>query len=174
MGSNTSPDGRTLTFERVAQSSASAETARVPKLAFIRFFTQTDDPGQLASIGLVLLRIGAGAAMGLGHGLPKLQRLIGSEPIKFADPFGLGAELSLQLAVFGELVCGLLIAVGLFTRLAVLPFAFTMLVAMFVAHAADPWAKKELAFMFLLPAVTLFFTGPGRVSLDWIRTRRAS
>jgi putative oxidoreductase len=125
-------------------------------------------------VGLLLLRVGAGVAMALGHGLAKLQRLLGSEPIKFADPFGLGAEISLQLAVFGELVCGVLIAVGLFTRLAVLPFAFTMLVAMFMAHAADPWAKKELAFMYLLPAVTLFLTGPGRFSIDWMmRSRRA-
>jgi putative oxidoreductase len=165
--------GRYIEREPVAQSIARAKTARVSNRAFIRFWTHTDDPGQLASIGLLLLRVGAGAAMALGHGLPKLQRLLGSEPIKFADPFGLGAEISLLLAVFGELACGLLIAVGLFTRLAVLPFAFTMLVAMFVAHADDPWAKKELAFMFLLPAVALFFTGPGRVSLDWLRTRRA-
>jgi len=146
----------------------------VPNRAFPRVFTHVDDLGQLPSIGLLLLRVGAGGAMVLGHGLAKLQRLLGSAPIKFADPFGLGMELSLQLAVFGELVCGLLIAVGLFTRLAVLPFAFTILVAMFVAHASDPWTKKELAFMYLLPAVTLFFTGPGRFSLDWLLTRRVT
>jgi putative oxidoreductase len=117
----------------------------------------------------LLLRAGIGIAMALGHGWPKLQRLLGAAPVKFSDPFGLGAEVSLGLAVFGELACGLLIALGLFTRLAVLPFAFTMLVAIFVAHATDPWAKKELAFMYLVPALTLLLTGPGRFSLDWLR-----
>lgn len=133
------------------------------------FFTRVDDPGPRFSAGLLLLRAGIGIAMALGHGWPKLQRLLGDAPIKFSDPFGVGAEVSLGLAVFGELVCGLLIALGLFTRLAVLPFAFTMLVAIFVAHASDPWAKKELAFMFLVPALTLLLTGPGRLSLDWLR-----
>ena len=47
-----------------------------------------------------------------------------------------------------------------------------MLVAIFVAHASDPWAKKELAFMYLVPALTLLLTGPGRFSLDWLRRAR--
>ena len=81
---------------------------------------------------------------------------------------------SLGLATFGELVCGVLIALGLGTRLAAIPFAFTMLVAMFVAHAADPWSDKEHAFLFLVPAITLMLTGPGRYSLDaLIAARRA-
>lgn len=143
-------------------------------MATLRFFSHIDDPGPLSSVGLLLLRIGVGGAMAFGHGLGKLQRLLGDDPIKFADPFGLGAEVSLALAVFGELICGLLIAFGLLTRLAVLPFAFTMLVAIFVAHASDPWSKKELAFMYLLPALTLLCTGPGRFSLDWLSGRRAT
>lgn len=39
------------------------------------------------------------------------------------------------LARFGEFVCGLLVALGLFTRAATLPLAFTMLIAAFHAHA---------------------------------------
>jgi putative oxidoreductase len=139
---------------------------------FPRFFTHVDDPGSLLSAGLMLLRVGIGVAMALGHGLAKLQRLLGPDPITFRDPFGLGPDVSLTLAVFGELGCGVLIALGLFTRLAVMPFAFTMLVAIFVAHASDPWSKKELAFMYLLPALTLLLTGPGRFSVDWLRARR--
>ena len=27
--------------------------------------------------------------------------------------------------------------------------------------------------MFLLPALTLFFTGPGRFSIDWLRGKRS-
>ncbi len=125
------------------------------------------------SLGLLVLRVGAGVTMAIMHGLPKVGRLLGAAPIKFADPFGLGAPASLALASFGEFVCGLLIAIGLFTRAAAVPLAFTMSVAAFHAHAGDPWAKREPAFMFLVPAVALFFAGPGRYSLDaWLRRRK--
>lgn len=128
--------------------------------------------GLIPSIGLLALRLGAGISMALAHGWPKLGKLLGDEPIRFADPFGLGEPASLALAVFGELICGALIALGLGTRLAVIPFAITMLVAIFHAHAADPWGDKEHAFLFLVPAVTLLFTGPGRLSLDALLAKR--
>jgi putative oxidoreductase len=124
------------------------------------------------SLGLLVLRLGAGLTIALMHGLPKVGRLFGAAPIKFADPFGLGAPVSLALASFGEFVCGLLVALGLFTRAATLPLAFTMLVAVFHAHAGDAWGKREPAFMFLIPAIALFFAGPGRYSLDALLHRR--
>ena len=126
------------------------------------------------SLGLLVLRVGAGLTMALMHGLPKVGRLFGAAPIKFADPFGLGAPVSLALASFGEFVCGLLVALGLFTRAATLPLAFTMLVAVFHAHGGDPWGKREPAFMFLVPAVALWFAGPGRYSLDALLCKRRS
>ena len=127
----------------------------------------------MPATGLLVLRVATGMTMAVAHGWPKLERLMSDAP-RFADPFGIGVVPSLALATFGELVCGILIALGLGTRLAAVPFAFTMLVAMFVAHAGDPWSDKERAFLFLVPAIALMITGPGRYSLDaWIRARRA-
>lgn len=122
--------------------------------------------GLYPSVGLLVLRLGVGLSMALAHGWPKVGRLLGDDPIRFADPFGIGETPSLVLAIFGELGCGLLIALGLGTRLATIPFAVTMLVAMFYAHGDDPWRMKEPAFLFLVPAITLLFAGPGRLSLD--------
>jgi putative oxidoreductase len=128
--------------------------------------------GPVPSAGLLLLRLGTGVTMAAAHGLPKLERLFSESP-RFADPFGIGVVPSLALAVFGELVCGVLIAIGLGTRLAAVPFAVTMLTAMLVVHAADPWGEKEHAFLFLVPALALVLTGPGRYSIDaWIARRR--
>lgn len=39
-------------------------------------------------------------------------------------------------------------------------------VAGFVAHAADPFAKKEMALLYLAACVMFIFTGAGKYSLD--------
>lgn len=128
--------------------------------------------GPVPSAGLLVLRLGTGLSMAIAHGWPKLERLLGEGPIRFADPFGLGPASSLALATFAELACGLLLALGLGTRLAAVPFAFTMLVAIFHVHGDDPWSDKEHAFLFLVPAIVLAITGPGRYSLDHLIARR--
>ena len=130
--------------------------------------------GTVPSVGLLLLRAATGLTMAIAHGYPKLERLMGDGPVQFADPFGIGMMPSLVMAIFGELVCGVLLAIGLGTRIAAVPFAITMIVAITIAHAGDPWSDKEHAFLFLVPAITLALTGPGRYSFDaWIADRRA-
>ena len=123
-------------------------------------------------LGLLVLRAWFGGAMAFAHGLPKLQKLLAGK-FEFADPLGLGAGISLGLAVFGEFVCGLLVAAGLFARPAALPAAFTMVVAAFVTHGADPFAKKELALLYLVAFVVVALAGPGRYSLDAARRRNS-
>jgi putative oxidoreductase len=116
-------------------------------------------------IGILLLRLGVGGLM-LTHGIPKLFRLFGSEPIRFADPIGIGVEASLALTVFAEVICSVLIIVGLATKLAAIPLLATMFVAFFIIHADDPFQRKELALFFLIVYVVLLFTGSGKYSLD--------
>jgi len=124
-----------------------------------------------ASLGLLALRVGVGASMMLGHGWGKLSSF-GTISAKFADPFGLGPTLSLGLAVFAEFFCSLLIITGTFTRLATIPLIITMLTAFLIIHGADPFPRKELALMYLIPMVTLFITGPGRYSVDHLLMNR--
>ena len=105
--------------------------------------------------------------MAINHGYPKLLKLFGDDPIKFADVFGMGPTASLSLAVLAEFVAGIMIALGLLTRLSTIPAMFTMAVAAFVIHGADPFARKESALMFLLMYLVIFLMGPGKLSLDW-------
>ncbi|WP_346862430.1 DoxX family protein [uncultured Draconibacterium sp.] len=119
-----------------------------------------------ASIGLLLLRVSAGGFM-LTHGYPKLQRLLAGE-FQFGDPLGLGPEVSLVLAVFAEVVCSILLVLGLGTRLATIPLIVTMAVAAFIAHGADPFGRKELALMYLVSYVVLLLNGAGKFSMDKI------
>ena len=51
-------------------------------------------------------------------------------------------------------------------RLALIPIIFSMCVAFVVVHRGQPFAAKELAFIYLVIFVVLFVAGAGRYSLD--------
>ena len=116
-------------------------------------------------LGLLVLRIGAPLLLFIGHGWPKLATF-GERLNSFADPIGLGAPVSFILVLVAEVLCAALVALGLFTRLAVIPPIIFFLVAAVIQHADDPWARKEFALIYLVPFLALLFTGPGRHSLD--------
>ncbi|MEX0995457.1 MAG: DoxX family protein [Flavobacteriaceae bacterium] len=122
-------------------------------------------------IAILLLRLGVGGLM-LTHGIPKLMRLFGTDPIQFEDPFRIGVEASLTLAVFSEVICSILIIIGLATRLASIPLIITMAVAFFVVYRTDPFQSKELALFYLVVYVVLFLTGSGKYSLDHYLLKR--
>ena len=116
-------------------------------------------------IGLAILRIG-GAALMLTHGVPKLQRLFGADPIEFGDPLGIGASPTFFLAVFAEFLCAVFVLIGFKTRWASIPIIITMLVAAFISHAGDPFGSKEKALLYTLIFTAIFLLGPGAYSVD--------
>ncbi|MTI86369.1 MAG: DoxX family protein [Balneolaceae bacterium] len=121
-------------------------------------------------VSLLILRVAIGGSM-LTHGWPKLMKVF-SGNLSFGDPIGLGPEISLVLAAFAEAICSILVIAGLGTRLATIPLVFTMAVAVFVAHADDPFGTKEKAFMFMIVFLFLFFAGGGKYSADsWFRKK---
>lgn len=119
----------------------------------------------LVSLGLLVLRLSFGLMMLLAHGVGKLMGFAGLID-KFPDPVGLGSSTGLVLTIVAEVGCSVLIVLGLATRLAAVPLAFTMIVAAFFVHADDPWTKKELAIAYLAVYTTLFVSGGGRFALD--------
>ena len=134
-------------------------------LSWLLGYTNIVKENSPTSIGLLILRLGVGLMMALGHGWGKLSNF-GDMSSKFADPIGVGSEFSLGLTVFAEFFCSLAIVLGFITRGAVIPLIITMLVAVFIIHSDDPWGKKEFGLLYLVPYLTLLFTGPGRYSLD--------
>lgn len=115
--------------------------------------------------GLLVLRLGVGGLMLFAHGWDKLVHFQ-SVKAHFPDPIGLGSTVALSLVVFAEFFCALAVCLGLLTRYVVVPLIITMAVAAFIIHADDPFAKKEFALLYLIPFLSLFFTGPGKYSLD--------
>ena len=134
---------------------------------------------QMHDLGLLILRVAIGGFMVWGHGAGKVTKLLDGNT-SFPDPLGigqligeaLGHQVSLGLAVFAEFLCSILVVIGLFTPLACVPLIVTMLVAVFVVHGGDPWAKKELALLYAVPFLTILLTGPGRFSIDAMRTKK--
>lgn len=132
--------------------------------SFRKWVVDTTDEVRM-SFGLLVLRLFSGTFM-LTHGYPKLLRLISGDEIKFMNFLGLGAPLSLGLAVFAEFVCAILIVFGLATRLASVPLMVAMSTAAFVAHGDDPFGTKEKPLLFLVIFVVLFISGGGKFSMD--------
>ena len=120
-----------------------------------------------ADLALLTLRLWHGAMLLLLHGWGKAMGF-SSLAEKFADPFGIGKTPSLVLAIFGEVVCTVLLVLGLYTRVAALGAGATMATAFWFAHGGrlTGQGNGELAFLFLGVFLALFFAGAGRYSLD--------
>ena len=119
----------------------------------------------LTAAGLLFMRVMAALLLLFIHGLPKLLNWSG-ELQRIEDPFGLGAPLTLGLAVFAEVVCPLLLLLGVAARLACLPVLAVLLVALVVVHS--DWTLEQGQFAWLLVALYggLALTGPGAYSVS--------
>jgi len=118
-----------------------------------------------SDVAILTLRIFTGVLMIAGHGWGKITKFE-TRFHTFSDPLGVGNEISYILAVTAEFVCSLLIIFGLFTRIAVIPPAITMIVAAFVVHGDDPWNKKEMAILYFIAYIVMLICGPGKYSVD--------
>ena len=118
----------------------------------------------------LILRLSLGLLM-LSHGIPKLMKLMGGN-MEFGDPIGIGVPASLTLTVFAEVVCSVLLVIGLWTRLALIPLIITMFVAVFIVHINDDLGTKELAFLYLFAYIALFLLGSGKYAIDAILKRK--
>ena len=121
-----------------------------------------------AALGSLVLRVGFGGFMALNHGWPKLMGFADKSD-KFAAFLPLPSPLSLSLAIVGELLCAVLIVVGLGTRMAAVPAVITMLVAAFGAHRDDAFGDGEHALLYALGFTAIGLMGPGRFSIDALR-----
>ena len=121
----------------------------------------------------LLLRLGFGLYMLVGHGYSKLMMLCSDSEIKFFSFLGLSPKVSLGLTVFAEFVACVFIIIGYKTRLAALPIIITMFVAAFIVHGEDPWfmqlaegGSKEPAMLYLIGFLAIYCLGSGKYSVD--------
>lgn len=141
---------------------------------------------------LFLLRM-SGLGLALAHGLPKVIGLASGTSQFPAAVARLGFPLPTAFAwaaAAGELAGGLLVALGLFTRVGAAIAAAAMFVAAFLRHHAfshllvnlrlryvsrdtlEAWGNPELALLYLVVLLAVLVMGPGRIALDGLVGKR--
>jgi putative oxidoreductase len=115
-------------------------------------------------LGLLFLRVGASVLLLIVHGLPKI-RHFSSEEEAIEDPFHLGKRLSMYFAVFAEVLCPVLVILGLATRLASLPVMVISAIAIVRVHPEWTPQQAQFAWMLLIMFGTLVIAGAGHYSL---------
>ncbi|WLG59111.1 DoxX family protein [Pseudomonas extremorientalis] len=116
-------------------------------------------------LGLLFLRISGALFLLWVHGLPKLLNY--SEQLNLIeDPFHLGANITLLLAIFAEVLCPLLIIAGVLVRLACLPILAVLLIALLVVHPEWTLFEGQFGWLLLIIFTTLLISGPGRLVLS--------
>lgn len=137
-------------------------------------------------LGLLILRL-AGLYLAISHGWGKVVGLSSGQGgfVKGVAEMGLPAPLLFAwAAALAEFAGGILVTVGLGTRVAAAFAASTMAVAAFGRHHAHGhllnalgvapvsdevskgWGNPELALIYLLAFVAIALLGPGRFAID--------
>ena len=125
-------------------------------------------------LAALVLRLGFGLSMLLGHGLGKFTTLLEGGTVKFPGLFGMPPKVCLILAVLAEFFACILVIIGYKTRLATIPVILTMIIAAFWVHGSDPLftsatnggGSKEPALIYLLGFLAIYLLGSGQYSID--------
>ncbi len=114
------------------------------------------------AVGLVMTVHGAGKLFTVGPAAMPMSEFAG-----FLGGLGLPfASLLAWLVAVVELVGGLLVLLGLFTRITGLVLAVDMFVATVLVHLPEGYSDSELTIVISLAALSLAASGAGKFSVD--------
>lgn len=87
---------------------------------------------------------------------------------KFASPL-----FVVYIGKSAELLAGILLAIGLFTRVASLVLIATMLYIAFYVGGGKIWYEDQHPFLFVLLGLVYFFSGSGKWSVaEWLQRKK--
>ena len=120
---------------------------------------------RIISVILLAVRVFFGVLFFI-HGVDKMMNFSALSE-SFPSVLGFGSYMSLMVAIFCEFCCSLFLIAGLLQRVILVPMIISMGVAFFDVHDAM-LPGGELALIYLVVFIILFFTGPGRYSIDYL------
>lgn len=120
---------------------------------------------RVISVILLAVRVFFGVLFFI-HGVDKMMNFSALSE-SFPNVLGFGSYMSLMVAIFCEFCCSLFLIAGLLQRVILIPMIISMGIAFFDVHDAM-LPGGELALIYLVVFIILFFTGPGRYSIDYL------
>lgn len=131
----------------------------------VNFFNSNNNNGLLA------LRVLAAMALLKAHGIPKLmnfQYTLHHIP----DPLGFGSTFSAYFAIFTNVICAIMVALGLFTRAAALFILSLTLSGLLLVHFNDSSKVQDVPLIYSITFGLIVYMGAGKYSLDYkLKTR---
>ena len=124
---------------------------------------------RLQPLGLAVLRLVLGAIM-IAHGWPKITSHLHGF-MGFLGHLGIPQWMA-YLTVTAEFAGGILVVLGLLTRIAAFAILIDMLVAIIKVHLHNGLTGQggfEFPLACAAIALSLIFFGAGPISLDWLR-----
>lgn len=116
-------------------------------------------------LGLLVFRLLAAIALVKAHGVPKLLN-IKDAITHIPDPLGLGGEFSTYYAIFANVFCALLVALGFFTRFAALVIISITLTGLVIVHFHDAANIQDTPLIYSIAFGFIAYMGAGKYSLD--------
>lgn len=136
---------------------------------FYNFLFPKSFRGKGVSLLILLMRAFFGILF-FTHGLDKMMNF--NELVQnYPSIMGLGSYMTLMITIFCEFCCSLFLIAGLLVRIMTVPMIIAMGVAFFDVHDAM-MPEGELALIYFIMFIILFFVGPGRFSVDYIIDNR--
>jgi putative oxidoreductase len=127
------------------------------------------------NFGLLLIRLIIGLLMAF-YGYEKFihfNEMAASDFwMKNVSFLGTSSKIALGLTIFAELVCSILLILGLFTRISLffllfcMGWIFLVIFPFSILDKGDNGYQFNDAFVYFMIYLGLFFTGPGKYSLD--------
>ena len=128
------------------------------KVLSIRFHDQQ------INIGIFILRVCI-AMLLIVHSCNLLSHLTERQD-SFIELMGLNNPITIALALSAELICAILLLVGLGTRLILVPLIVTMSASILIVHQCNIFETGTTAFLYVTGFVVLFIIGAGKYSVD--------
>ncbi|MBA3750739.1 MAG: DoxX family protein [Nitrosopumilus sp.] len=128
---------------------------------------------KVSSFAPLPIRIMVGIAF-IIHGLPKFENISGTQG--FFGSVGLPPELALPIGLL-EIIGGIVIIVGIFTRIASILFIIEMILAILIVKISNGFIGQggyEVDLLLLAMVSSLLLSGPGRLSIERCIKKRNS